>query len=276
MVGLPYDARREVVVVTGAGGIGTAVARRLGSGRTLFLADASRGQLDRTVAVLRAQGYEARGVVIDVCDRASVRKLAESAAGEGPLAAVVHTAGVCAAIASARTNFEVNMVGTAHVIDCFEAVATRGTSLVCVAGVAGHYTSLSEEDETALATTPAEELLGLDVVATVGDDAVPAYIVSNRAVQVRVQAAALAWNRRGARVNSVSPGTVATAMTTAEADSVYGEHLRKMLDECGAGRAATPAEVADVVAFLAGPESRYVTGTDLVVDGGQSAWVRRH
>ncbi|MFE9442335.1 SDR family oxidoreductase [Streptomyces sp. NPDC006602] len=77
-------------------------------------------------------------------------------------------------------------------------------------------------------------------------------------------------------MNTVSPGAVATAMTTAEADSVYGEHLRKMLDACGAGRAATPAEIADVVAFLAGPDARYVTGTDLVVDGGQSAWARWH
>lgn len=268
MTALPHDERRDVVVVTGAGGIGTAVARRIGSGRTLFLADASHGQLDRTVGMLRAEGYDAHGVVVDVCDHASVRKLAETAAGEGRLVAVVHTAGVCAAIATARTNFEVNMVGTAHVIDCFEAVATRGTSLVCVAGIAGHYATLSDEDETLLATVPAEELLGLDVVAAVGDDAVPAYIVSNRAVQVRVEAAALAWNLRGARVNSVSPGAVATDMAKAESGSVYGEHLRKMLDACGAGRAATPAEIADVVAFLAGPQAQYVTGTDLVVDGG--------
>lgn len=276
MIGLPHDERRDVVVVTGAGGIGTAVARRLGSGRTLFLADVSRGQLDRTVAALRAEGHEAHGMVVDVCDRTEVRKFAETAAGEGRLAAVVHTAGVCASIASARTNFEVNMVGTAHVLDCFEAVATRGTSLVCVAGIAGHYATLSEEEENLLANVPAEELLELDVVATVGDDAVPAYIVSNRAVQVRVQAAALAWNLRGARVNSVSPGTVATDMAKAEAGSVYGEHLRKMLDGCGAGRPAAPAEIADVVAFLAGPQAQYVTGTDLVVDGGQSAWLRRH
>ena len=276
MANLPFDERRDVVVVTGAGGIGTAVARRLGGGRTLFLADASRGQLDRTVAALRAEGYTAYGLVIDVSERAGVRKLAEAAAGEGWIAAVVHTAGVSAAIASARTNFEVNMVGTAHVLDEFEAVATRGTALVCVASVAGHYSSLSPEEEAAVATTPTDELLELDVVAQVGDDAVPAYIVSHRAIQLRVQAAALAWNLRGARVNSVSPGVVATAMAKADADSAYGECLRKVLDGCGAGRSATPAEIADVVAFLTGPHSQYITGTDLLVDGGQSAWMRWH
>ncbi|MEU6147965.1 SDR family oxidoreductase [Streptomyces sp. NPDC047081] len=276
MVGLPYGARDDVVVVVGAGGIGTAVARRIGSGRTLFLADASRGQLDRTVTALRAEGYAAQGMVMDVCERAAVRKLAEAAAAEGPIAAVVHTAGVCAAIASARTNFEVNMVGTAHVLDEFQAVATRGTSLVCLAAVAGHYGTLSPDDETTLATAGTEELLELDVVARVGDDAVPAYIVSNRAAQIRAQAAALAWSLRGARVNTVSVGVVSTAMARAESDSVYGEHVGRTLDACGAGRAATPAEIADAVAFLTGPESSYLTGTDLVVDGGLTAWMRWH
>jgi NAD(P)-dependent dehydrogenase (short-subunit alcohol dehydrogenase family) len=157
MVGFPLDERPETVVVTGAGGIGAAVARRLGSGRVLFVADVSRGRLDRTVAALRAEGHQAHGLEIDVRDRPSVRKLAETAVGEGRLAAVAHTAGVCAATASVRTNFEVNMAGTAHVLDCFEAVATRGTSMVCVAGVAGHYATLSAEDEDALATVAAEE-----------------------------------------------------------------------------------------------------------------------
>ncbi|MGI5451800.1 SDR family oxidoreductase [Streptomyces sp. CA-249302] len=276
MVGLPYGARDDVVVVVGAGGIGTAVARRVGSGRTLLLADASRGQLDRTVAALRAEGYTARGTVMDVCERAAVRKLAEEAAAEGRIAAVVHTAGVCAAIASAHTNFEVNMVGTAHVLDEFQTVATRGTSLVCLTSIAGHYGSLTPDDETALAATATEELLDLDVVARVGDDPVPAYIVSNRAAQIRAQAAALAWSLRGARVNTVSVGVVSTAMARAESHSVYGEHVAKSLDACGAGRAATPAEIADAVAFLAGPESSYLNGTDLVVDGGMTAWMGWH
>ncbi|MFC4466611.1 SDR family oxidoreductase [Streptomyces xiangluensis] len=268
--------RPEVLVVTGAGGMGSAVARRLGSGRTVLVADASLAQLDRLVDALCSEGYAAQGVVTDVSDRKSVEKLAETASGEGRLAAVVHTAGVSAATASAQKIFEVDMVGTVHVIDAFEEVAAPGTSLVCVSSMAGHMASLSREEEAVLATAPAEELMGLDAVAAVGDNAIGAYILSKRANHVRAEAAALAWNRRGARINTLSPGVISTAMSRAEAESDTGAHMLRMLDACGAGRMGTTGEIADAAAFLAGPESRYITGTDLLVDGGQAAWIRRH
>ncbi|MCX4904609.1 SDR family oxidoreductase [Streptomyces sp. NBC_00878] len=272
----PDEERRDVVVVTGAGGMGIAVARRLGNGRSLLLADASGPGLDRAVTALADEGYAVRGMVTDVTDREAVRKLAESAAGEGRVAAVVHTAGVSPATGPAKAIIEVNLLGTAHVIDAFETVATRGTSLVVISSMAGHVASLSREQEAALATTPTEDLLGLDVVTAIGDDAQTAYIVTKRANHVRVQAAALAWNLRGARVNSLSPGVIATAMSKAEAASPSGAHMMEMLEASGSGRTGTPGEIADAVAFLTGPESSYITGTDLLVDGGQAAWLRCH
>ncbi|WP_200305389.1 SDR family oxidoreductase [Streptomyces adelaidensis] len=267
---------RDVVVVTGAGGMGVAIARRLGSGRTVYLADASQGQLDRAVDALRDEGYTVEGVLTDVSDRKSVDELARAAAYAGRVAAVVHTAGVSAALGSARTILEVNLLGTAHVIDAFERVATRGTAMVCVSSMAGHVASLSREDEAALATAPVEELLGLGAVTGVGDSGTMAYIVSKRANHLRVEGAALAWNRLGARINSVSPGVITTAMSKAEAEGPSGAHMLAMLETSGAGRTGTPAEIADAVAFLTGPEARYITGTDLLVDGGQAAWLRRH
>lgn len=270
------DDTREVVVVTGAGGIGSAVARRLGSGRTLILADASQGRLDRTVEELSAAGFEVRGVPTDVSVRASVENLAATACGAGRVNTVVHTAGVAAATASARKVLEVNMLGTTHVIEAFEQVATYGTSLVCISSMAGHYAPLDREHEAALAITPADELLGLDCVTAIGDDATAAYMLSKRANHLRVQAAALAWSQRGARVNTVSPGVIATAMSKAEADSDPDGRMMKMLEACGAGRTGTPDEIAEAVSFLAGPHSRYITGTDLLVDGGQAAWIRWH
>jgi NAD(P)-dependent dehydrogenase (short-subunit alcohol dehydrogenase family) len=270
------DDARDVVVVTGAGGMGTAAARRLGSGRTLILADHARERLDQVVAELGAEGYAVQGVPTDVCDRASVERLARTAAEQGPITAVVHTAGVAAATASVRRILDVDLLGTVYVIEAFQKVAVRGTSLVCVASLAGHMASIDDEDETALATAPAEELLGLKAVTALGDDPTAAYILAKRANQVRVQAAALAWNRLGARVNTISPGVIATAMAKAEADSDAGGHMLAMLDTCGAGRPGTPGEIADAVAFLTGPEARYITGSDLLVDGGQAAWIRRH
>ncbi|MGW6770689.1 SDR family oxidoreductase [Streptomyces sp. NPDC055037] len=268
------DERRDVVVVTGAGGMGVAIARRLGSGRTVILADASEQRLGQTVGALTAEGYAVRGAVTDVSDRGSVGRLAATASGAGRVAAVVHTAGLSPATAPAKAIVDVNLMGTAHVIDVFGTVASRGTALVCVSSMAGHYASLGREEELALATTPTDGLLALDVVVGIGDDAVSAYCVSKRSNHLRVQAAALAWNLRGARLNTVSPGVISTAMAKAEAESASGERMMRMLEECGAGRTGTPAEIADAVAFLTGPGARYITGTDLLVDGGQTAWIR--
>ncbi|MFI6281212.1 SDR family oxidoreductase [Streptomyces sp. NPDC050988] len=276
MVDRPNEERRDVVVVTGAGGMGVAVARRLGNGRNVLLADASSQGLDRAVTSLTDEGYAVRGMVTDVSDRGAVHKLAEAAAAEGRVAAIVHTAGVSPATGPARTIVDVNLLGTAHVIDAFETVATRGTALVVISSMAGHVASLSREEEAALATTATEDLLGLDIVTAIGDDAQTAYIVTKRANHLRVQAAALAWNLRGARINSVSPGVIATAMSRAEAASPSGAHMMDMLDASGSGRVGTPGEIADAVAFLTGPESSYITGTDLLVDGGQAAWLRLH
>ncbi|KFG06249.1 MULTISPECIES: SDR family oxidoreductase [Streptomyces] len=272
----PPDRSREAVVVTGAGGMGMAVARRIGSGRTLFLADASPGRLHLAVQELRDEGYAARGVVTDVSDRDAVDRLAREAAGAGRVAAVVHTAGLSAVQAPARRILEVDLLGTAHVVDAFEAVATPGTALVCVASMAGHVASLTGEEETALATAPARDLLTTGAVLAVGDSPTRAYGVSKRGNQLRAEAAALAWSRRGARVNSVSPGVVATAMAKAEAEGPSGARMRAMQEASGAGRSGTPAEIAGAVAFLVGPEARYINGTDLLVDGGQAAWLRHH
>jgi NAD(P)-dependent dehydrogenase (short-subunit alcohol dehydrogenase family) len=270
------DDRHEVVVVTGVGGMGEAVARRLGNGRKLLIADYSKEQLDRVVDALQAAGYDVSAVPTDVSDRSSVDALAQTAAEGGRIVSIVHTAGVSAATSTARQILEVDLLGTAHVIDAFAPVVSRGTSLVCVSSMAGHYASLSREEERELATAPTEDLLGLQVLSGVGEDAMTAYIVAKRANHVRVQAAAPAWNRRGAWVNTVSPGIIATPMSKAEGESASGDHMRAMLDACGIGRQGTPGEIAEAVAFLAGPDSRYVTGTDLLVDGGQAAWIRWH
>ncbi|GAA2597380.1 SDR family oxidoreductase [Winogradskya consettensis] len=266
----------DVVVVTGAGGMGLAVARRLGSGRTVILADASAPALEQAVDSLRAAGYAATGRLTDVSDAAAVAKLAAAAADAGRLTAIVHTAGVSAATGTAKAIIEVDLVGTAHVIDAFGEVAGPGTALVCVSSMAGHYATVAPGDERALALAPAAELRTLDVVRAVGDDPLAAYMLAKRGNHLRVQAAALAWNLRGARINTISPGVISTAMAAAESRTASGVHMMAMVEACGAGRTGTPAEIAAAAAYLTGPESLYVTGTDLLIDGGQAAWIRWH
>jgi NAD(P)-dependent dehydrogenase (short-subunit alcohol dehydrogenase family) len=269
------EARDEVLVVTGAGGMGEAIVRRIGSGRRVLLADRSQVALDRTVAVLTESGYDVTGMVTDVADRESVDRLAGAGAAAGRPAAVVHTAGVSPATASVERMIAVDLVGTANVIDAFERVAVPGMALVCVASMAGHYARLSPREERALATTPAADLAALPAVRAL-DTPEMAYVLAKRGNQVRVEAAALAWNRLGARINTVSPGVIATAMARAEAEGESGTSMLGMLEACGIGRMGSTGELAEAVAYLTGPGSAYVTGTDLLIDGGQAAWIRWH
>ena len=264
------EASRSVVVVIGTGGMGLAVARRLASGRQLLLADYSEASLDATAAALRGEGHAAGVLAVDVADRASVEKLAVAAGEAGRVDAVIHTAGVSPVTATARQIYQVDLLGTAHVIDAFLPVASVGTSLVCVASMAGHFASLPQDLERHLATAPAGQLLhheGIDLEADPGS----AYVVAKRGNQLRVQAAAHAWGAKGARLNTISPGVISTPMGHAELQGPAGRHIQAMIDLSGAGRAGTPDDIAAAAAFLAGPESSFITGNDILIDGGAVA-----
>jgi len=271
------SGRPGVVVITGSGGMGTAVARRIGSGRTVILADVVEPALERTATALRGEGHTVLTHLLDVADAASVTALAGTAARTGRVEAVVHTAGVSPSTGTVEQIVRVDILGTAHVVEAFEAVAEPDTALVCVASMAGHVAGLDAGTERLLATTATAALLGLEVIAKLDPaDTVAAYILAKRANQVRVQAAALAYNRRGARITTISPGVIATAMGRAEQEGSGGGHMMAMLQACGIERMGTPGELAEAVAFLTGPGARYLTGTDLLLDGGQAAWLRCH
>jgi NAD(P)-dependent dehydrogenase (short-subunit alcohol dehydrogenase family) len=260
----------NALVVIGAGGMGLAVARRLAGGRRLLLADNSEASLETALTALRGEGHLADGHAVDVSDRASVDKLASAAASAGRVDAVIHTAGVSPVTATARQIYQVDLLGTAHVIDAFLAVASPGMSLVCVASMAGHFASLPAELERHLATSPAGQLLeheGIDLDADPGT----AYVVAKRGNQLRVQAAAHAWGRAGARLNTISPGVISTPMGQAELQGPMGEFIQSMIDESGARRAGTPDDIAAAAAFLTGPDASFITGNDILVDGGAVA-----
>jgi NAD(P)-dependent dehydrogenase (short-subunit alcohol dehydrogenase family) len=263
------DAANALVVI-GTGGMGLAVARRLSGGRRLLLADNSETSLESALTALRGEGHRADGHAVDVSDRASVDKLASAAASAGRVDAVIHTAGVSPVTATARQIYRVDLLGTAHVIDAFLAVASLGTALVCVASMAGHFASLPAELERHLATAPSGQLLeheGIDLDADPGT----AYVVAKRGNQLRVQAAAHAWGRLGARLNTISPGVISTPMGQAELQGPMGEFMQSMIDESGARRAGTPDDIAAVTAFLTGPDASFITGNDILVDGGAVA-----
>lgn len=260
---------QTVIVVTGVGGMGAAVARRIGSGATVVLADFDEQLLATESAALTTLGYDVIARAVDVSDKESVGALADVAAGAGPVVAVVHTAGLSPVQASVEAILHVDLLGTALMLDAFGAVIGAGGAGVFIASMAGTMASLDPVVEQRLATTPTDELLGLPELApdAIGDPAT-AYVVAKRANQVRVAAASPAWGRRGARVNSLSPGVIATPMGNAELGGPSGEVMRAMIAGSGTGRVGTPEDIAGVVDFLVGRDAGYITGTDVLVDGG--------
>jgi NAD(P)-dependent dehydrogenase (short-subunit alcohol dehydrogenase family) len=259
---------RPTLVVIGVGGIGLAVARRLGAGRRIVLADHSADQLERATLALQAEGLAVDGHRVDVTSVSEVGGLAASAGSVGPLGAVVHTAGVSPVQASSADIFGIDLLGAALVIEAFEPYVMSGTALTVIASMAGQLASLDAAAEEEIATVPAAELLALPRLDPAAVDSATAYMVAKRGAQLRVRAAARAYGSRGGRINSVSPGIVHTPMGMAELSSSYGDMMRALLDDAPAGRIAAAADIAAAVAFLSSPDASYITGTDLLVDGG--------
>jgi NAD(P)-dependent dehydrogenase (short-subunit alcohol dehydrogenase family) len=262
--------KNDVVVVIGVGGIGMAIARRQGAGKTLLLADVNGQVLNPAATVLREASYDVETLEVDVSSRASVVALAKRAADLGHVMQVINTAGLSPNMASPRRALEVDLYGTAVVFEEFEQViAPRGAGLV-ISSMAGHMMpSLPPKHDQALAFTPADDLLALDCLNA---DAIPnpmvAYIMAKRANALRVQAAAMSWGAKGARVNAISPGIIATPLAQRELASDIGDGYRAMIDASPAGRMAPPEEVAAAAAYLLGQEAGFITGTDLLIDGG--------
>lgn len=268
---------QDVLVVVGVGGMGEAVARRCGAGRTVLLADFSEEALARVSNALTGDGFRVETRVVDVSSSASLTELAEHAETLGAVRSVVHTAGLSPAQAPTEAILAVDLAGVAFGLDAFGAVIAPGGAGVFIASMAGTMAAggLPAELESALATTPSGQLVTLpafqsDAFADPG----AAYAVAKRGNQLRVQAASLAWGQRGARVNSISPGVISTPMGQQELGGDSGTRMRKMIENFALGRAGTSADIANATAFLLSSDSAFITGTDLLIDGGVVAGVR--
>jgi NAD(P)-dependent dehydrogenase (short-subunit alcohol dehydrogenase family) len=267
---------KDVVVIVGVGGMGLAIARRVGSGRRLLLADFSEPTLDGAAGTLRGEGQEVTAQYVDVSDHQSVASLAESAAALGRVTHVVHTAGLSPAQATTEAILRVDLLGVALILDAFGRVIAADGAGVVIASMAGHMAShLPAELERALATTAAAELLALPALSpgAVGDSA-SAYVLAKRANALRVVAAVGSWGARGARINCISPGAVSTPMGQLELASESGEQIRAMVDMSAAKRLGTPDDIAAAAAFLLDPQAGFITGADLLIDGGAVAAFR--
>ncbi len=263
----------QVVVLVGAGAIGLAIARRIGPGRLVLVADVRRQQADAAANLLADAGFDARAAVVDVSSRESVRALADAAAEAGEVTGVIHAAGVSASQASIEQILRVDLYGTALVLEEFGRVIARGGSAVVISSQSGHrLPALTVEEDRALATTPSDELLGLPLLdPTRLRDGLHAYQLSKRGNALRVRAEAVRWGERGARVNAISPGIIVTPLARDELNGPNGAGYRRMLELSPAGRAGTPDEVAHVAELLMTERGAFLTGSDILIDGGGTA-----
>ncbi|ADP83035.1 SDR family oxidoreductase [Pseudofrankia inefficax] len=265
----------EVLVVIGTGGMGAAVAHRVGTGKAVLLADYDETALSAVAEVLRDEGQRVTTQVVDVSSRESVYALARAAAALGPVRHVVHTAGLSPAQAPVDAILKVDLLGTALVLDAFAEVIAVGGAGVMISSMSGYLAPPpAREIEAALANTATDELLALPFTAA---DAFPspgyAYSFAKRANQLRVRAASVAWGGRGARVNSISPGVISTKMGQQELATESGAGMRAMVAASGTGRLGSPDDIAAAAEFLLSDAASFVTGIDLLVDGGAVAAV---
>ena len=261
----------QILVVIGAGSIGQAIARRVGAGKHLLLADLNTDNAQAAATTLDNAGFTISTATLDVSSRASVEALAQKAAALGEVWGLIHAAGVSPSQASPETILKVDLYGTALVLEVFGGIMARGGSGIVIASQSGHrLPPLSAEQNKALATTSTEDLLALPMLQGVTDP-LHAYQLSKRGNSLRVMAEAVRWGKRGARINTISPGIIITPLANDELKGPRGPGYRRMIEASAAGRAGTPDEVANVGALLMGPEGAFITGSDFLMDGGVTA-----
>ncbi len=263
----------NVIVVIGAGSIGQAIARRVSSGKHVLLADLRQENADAAAKVLGDAGFEVSTAIVDVSSRESVHALVETATAIGTITGVIHAAGVSPTQASPATILKVDLYGTALVLEELGNVIVRGGAGVVIASQSGHrLLALTPEQNKALATTPADELLALPMLQPDQvTDPLHAYQVSKRGNSLRVMAEAVRWGKRGARVNTISPGIIITPLAKDELTGPRGPGYRRMIELSPVGRAGTPDEVGNVGALLMGLDGAFITGSDFLMDGGVTA-----
>jgi NAD(P)-dependent dehydrogenase (short-subunit alcohol dehydrogenase family) len=266
-------AMKDVVVLIGTGQIGQAIARRVGVGKHVLLADMRAENANAAAEIFKDAGFDVSTATVDVSSREAVESLAANATKLGRVTGLIHAAGVSPSQASIETILKVDLYGTALVLEEFGKVIVKGGAGVVISSQSGHrLPALTPEQNKALATTPVEELLRLPFLASGQvNDTLHAYQLSKRGNSLRVMAEAVRWGERGARINTISPGIIMTPLARDELTGPRAEGYQRMITLSAAGRAGTPDEVGTVAALLMGPDGGFITGSDFLMDGGVTA-----
>ncbi len=267
--------KKDVIVIVGGGNIGVAIARRVGTGKTIVLASLHKERARSDADIMNGSGFDVQVEWVDVSSRESVQQLADICTALGSITGVIHTAGVSPVQATAEAALKVDLYGTALVLEIFGKVIAPGGSGIVISSQAGYMVPVPAENEKLLAETPTEELLGLSILSP---EAIPnsavAYGIAKRANQLRAQAESVKWGDRGARLNSISPGIIITPLAHDELTGPGAAGYQRMIDNSATKRVGTVDEVAATAAFLMSDEASFITGSDILQDGGVIAGIK--
>lgn len=264
---------KEVLILTGAGQIGMAIARRMGYGKKIIIGDRKKENADETALVMNRAGFDAVAVEMDLASRESIGTLIAEAGQYGEITMLVNAAGVSPSQTSIETILKVDLYGTAVLLEEVGKVIAAGGVGVTISSQSGHrMPALTPEADELLATTPTEELLALEMLQP-GNirDTLHAYQIAKRCNVKRVMAEAVKWGQKGARINSISPGIIVTPLALDEFNGPRGDFYKNMFAKCPAGRPGTADEVANVAELLMSDRGAFITGADFLIDGGATA-----
>ena len=265
--------KKEEMILTGAGQIGMAIARRIGYGMKIILGDKSLKNAEAIAETMDKAGFDTAAVEMNLASRESILSLISEAQKHGEIAMLINAAGVSPSQASIETILKVDLYGTAVLLEEVGKVIKNGGTGVTISSQSGHrMPALSPEVDELLATTPTEQLLALDVLQPANiRDTLHAYQMAKRCNVKRVMAEAVKWGERGARINSISPGIIVTPLALDEFNGPRGDFYKNMFAKCPAGRPGTADEVANVAELLMRPQGAFITGADFLIDGGATA-----
>ena len=264
---------KDVMILTGAGQIGMAIARRMGYGMKIVIGDKNRENADAIAGIMNNAGFDAVAVEMDLASRDSILNLIAEAQRHGAVSMLVNAAGVSPSQAPVEAILKVDLYGTAVLLEEVGKVIREGGTGVTVSSQSGHrMPALGAEADELLATTPTEELLALDMLRPDHiRDTLHAYQIAKRCNVKRVMAEAVRWGERGARINSISPGIVVTPLALDEFNGPRGDFYKNMFAKCPAGRPGTADEIANVAELLLSDRGAFITGADFLIDGGATA-----
>ena len=265
--------QKNVMLWAGAGQIGLAIARRMGTGYKIIVGDKRIENAKAMADIMNAAGYDATPMEMDLSDKESILSFIAEGQKYGDIKMLVSAAGVSPSQAPIETILKVDLYGTAVLLEEVGKVIVPGGVGVHISSQSGwRMPQLTAEQDALLATTSPEELLSLEMLQPENiKDTLHAYQLAKRCNEKRVMAESVKWGARGARINDIAPGIIVTPLAVDEFNGPRGDFYKNMFAKCPAGRPGTADEVANVAELLMSDKAAFITGSTFLADGGATA-----